>query len=274
MKLYLIVARGKRQGLVIPITIDLFMLGSSKVCQLRSGLPGIGPQHCALVTRERKAFITDMNSGEPTLLNGELVPPGDEWPLHAGDRLQVGPLEFLVQFREKPLSQRDLEEWALRCLDESGMIENEEPDEFVSAPAVPARITPSQAAAAILERLQARRGTVKGRLRVGQENGVTLVRFNDVNLVEESEIALVKKELQEELSRFNLRVLLDCKNVKRLSSAAVKMIDEVYSWLRQWGNHLALCRVRPELQEILHTLRLRNSIPHFSDKYVALVARW
>src|SRR5882724_4180750 len=119
MKFYLIVASGRHQGLPIPIEIDLFLVGSDKVCQLRSHLTGLGAQHCAMVTRERKVFIRDMGSGEPTIVNDGIVPTHAEWPLHAGDRIKVGPLEFVIQFREKPLSQRDLEEWALKCLDDS-----------------------------------------------------------------------------------------------------------------------------------------------------------
>jgi hypothetical protein len=273
MKFYLIVAKGKKQGLPIPITIDLFLLGSDKMCQLHSHLEGIGPQHCALVTRERKVFLRDMDSGEPTLLNGSLVPPGEEWPLHAGDRLQVGPLEFMVQFREKPLSQRDLEEWALRCLDQSSVREFDDPDEAISTVRVK-HDTPSQAAASILDKLQARRGMVKGRLRIGRDGGVMQVRFNDVYLVEEAEIALVRKELYENLNLANLRVLLDFKNVKRMSTAAVTMIDELISWLKPWGSTMALCRIRPELEGILAHLTLTNKLPHFKDKHAALAARW
>jgi anti-anti-sigma regulatory factor len=274
MKFYLIVAKGTKQGMPIPITIDLFLIGSDKMCQLRTRVPGIGPQHCALVTRERKVFVRDMDSGEPTLLNGSLVPPGREWPLHAGDRLEVGPLEFMVQFREKPLSQRDLEEWALRCLDQSATHEFEDPDDAISTPLRPKADNPAQAAANILDRLQARRGLVKGRLRIGRDEGVMHVRFNDQYLVEESEIALVRKELQENLSHANLRVLLDCKNVRRMSTAAVTMIDELYSWLKPWGSTMALCRVRPELQGILSALALKNNIPHFRDKQSAMATRW
>ncbi len=274
MKFYLIVAKGKKQGMPIPITVDLFLIGSDNVCQLRTKVPDVGAQHCALVTRERKVFVRDLNSGEPTLLNGSLVPPGEEWPLHAGDRLEIGPLEFMLQFREKPLSQRDLEEWALRCLDQTAMREFDDPDEAICTPLRPQADNPAQAAASILDRLQARRGLVKGRLRIGRDEGVMHVRFNDVYLVEESEIALVRKELQENLGHANLRVLLDCKNVKRMSTTAVAMIDELYTWLKPWGSTLALCRVRPELAGILSKLTLKNNIPHFRDKHAAMAARW
>jgi anti-anti-sigma regulatory factor len=271
-KFYLIVASGKHQGMPISIKIDLFLIGSKPMCQLRSQLPGIGPEHCALLTRDNKVFIRDLNSGQPTLVNGELVPPGQEWPLHAKDRLTIGPLEFVVQFREKPLSQRDLEEWALKCLDSADSSKpletlNEEIEQR-SEKAVNA----AEAAEAILDRLLVKRGVVKGRLRIALDTGVTVCRFNDVYLVEPSEIALVKKELTDNLGRPNLRVLLDFKNVRRMSSSGAEMIRELYSWLRPWGSQMALCRVRSELQGILDTMGI--PVQHFSDKKTALTTKW
>jgi anti-anti-sigma regulatory factor len=269
MKFYLIVARGKQKGFPIPITIDLFMIGSSEMCQLRSQQPGIGAEHCALVTRERKVFLRDLNSGEPTTLNGTLVPPGEECPVHAGDRLEVGPLEFMIQFREKPLSQKDLEEWAAKCLDVTLEQElfDEDADDFHQ------QTTAASAAASIIDQLQARRGLVMGRLRIGRDQGVTTVRFNDAQLVDESEVALVKKELCQYLGKANLRVLLDFKNVRRMSTAGVQMIGDFYTWLKPWGSTMALCRVREDLKAILRTLDLAK-IPLFKDKHEAIGARW
>jgi anti-anti-sigma regulatory factor len=274
MQFNLLVTKGKKQGMSIPITIDLFLIGSHEMCQLRTRGKSVAGQHCALVTRERKVFVRDLNSGLPTLLNDTLVPPGEEWPLHTGDRLQVGSFEFAIQLREKPLSQKDPEEWALRSLDQTPMQESDHLAAALHVPPASKASTPAKAAAAILERLQARRGQVKGRLRIGLEGRTMVVRLNDRYLVEESEIALVRSELQENLSHHNLRVLLDFSNVKRLSTAAVKMLDELFSWLHQWGSTLALCRVRPELCDILSELSLNNAIPHFPDKETALDARW
>lgn len=271
-KLFLIVASGKHQGMPIPIKIDLFLIGSEPMCQLRSRLAGIGGQHCAVVARDRKVFVRDLDSGQPTLVNGELVPPGDEWPLHAKDRLVIGPLEFLIQFREKALSQRDLEEWALNCLDSADSNKPLETlNEEIEQRSLKA-VNAAEAAEAILDRLMVKRGVVKGRLRIALDSGVTVCRFNDVYLVDESEIALVKKELTDNLGRPNLRVLLDFKNVRRMSSAGVDMIRELFGWLRPWGSTLALCRMRADIQRVLHTLGI--PIPHFGDKKVALLERW
>jgi len=111
-----------------------------------------------------------------------------------------------------------------------------------------------------------------GRLRIGRDGSVTTVRFNDTHLVEESEIALIKKELTEFLAQPNLRVLLDFKNVRRMSSAAVNMLSEFYIWLRPWGSNLAFCRVRSDLQPILVTMGL--NIPLFPDKRIAMAGKW
>jgi hypothetical protein len=223
-------------------------------------------------------FLRDYEHDEPTLVNGELAPPGEEWPLHAGDRLTVGPLEFVVQYREKPLSQKDLEEWALKCLDVDSERELRESEvDFDSeSQQLSQRFTDaSQAAATMFDRLQDMRGVIMGRLRVSHQEGVTVLRFNDMKLVEESELALVKKEIYEHLTRANQRVLLDFKNVQRMSSLAVELFLELYRALRSRGSTLALCRLRVGLRnEILETLNRLAPVPHFSDKKAALLARW
>jgi anti-anti-sigma regulatory factor len=270
MKYYLIVAnKGKNQGLPVPIKVDLFLIGSDRICQVRSTMPGIGEQHCAIVSRERKVFIRDLDSGYETIVNDSPLPAGAEWPLHPRDRLKVGPLEFLVQFHELPLSGRDLEEWALKCLDVTSEQEITDQEEHINKNYINA----ADAAASILDKLQSKRGIVKGRLRIGKDGRITTVRFNDLYLVEESEVGLAKKELFEVVQP-HLRVLLDCKNVRRLSSVAAEMIYEFAEKLTKAGSNLAICRVRPELQSILYTYHVLDRVPHFEDKNEALLAPW
>lgn len=266
MKFYLIVAKGKKQGLPIPITIDLFLVGSDRMCQLRK--TSLGARHCAFVTRDKKVFVRDMDSGKPTLVNGVVVPPGQEWPLHKGDRITLGTLEFLVEFREHAMSEEDVEEWAVRSLDEQlGEAQDDDGEDADDRSA-------SGAAQAILSKLNAMKGKVTGQLRIGVESGVTVVRFNFLKMVAESEITSLKKELCDNLNRSNLRVLLDLKNVRRLSSQAVVMLAEFYRWLHSpRGSTMALCRIRPELRSALSMLIVEN-IPIFRDKKTALAADW
>jgi anti-anti-sigma regulatory factor len=266
MKFYLIVAKGTKQGLPIPITADLFLIGSDKMCQLRKR--SLGLKHCAFVTRDKKVFVRDMDCGDPTLVNGSAIPTGGEWPLHSGDRVMVGPLEFLIKFRENALSQKDLEEWAMRSLDVQKGVEDDN-DEFLSSKYK----TASSAAQSIFNKLNAIKGEITGRLRIGAEKDVTVIRFNDSMLVDESEIALIKKELCDNLNKPNQRVLMDLKNVRRLSSSAVIMLADFYRWLNPWGSTLAFCRVRPELESAMSMLRIEN-VPIFKDKRTALTSKW
>jgi anti-anti-sigma regulatory factor len=263
MKFFLIVAKGSKQGMPIPVTVDLFLIGSDRICQLRKS--GLGAKHCALVTRDKKVFVRDMDSGESTLVNGSAIPTGSEWPLHAGDRISVGPLDFLIQFREHNLSKKDLEEWAMSCLDETEEQEEEDPDSTFN--------TAQSAAQSILNKLNAMKGQVKGRLRIGTEKNITTIRFNDWKLVDESEIASIKQELCDNLNKANMRCLLDLKNVRRLSSQAVIMLSDVFRWVRSRGSVMAVCRIRPELESAMAMLQVEK-IRIFKDKKTAISSKW
>jgi predicted component of type VI protein secretion system len=92
MKLSLVVAQGVHAGKVIPVTSAEFVIGRDPQCQLRPASPAISKQHCAVTTRDGKAFVRDCGSTNGTFINGEQV--AGEREIKSGDRLKVGPLEF------------------------------------------------------------------------------------------------------------------------------------------------------------------------------------
>jgi anti-anti-sigma regulatory factor len=270
---YLIVANGSKRGLPIRVNDDLFVVGSEKECQLRSNHPGIAPRHFSLAMRLNKLFVRDWNSGLSTLVNGELLPSGEEWPVHAGDRVSAGPLQFMVQFREPSVSQQDLEEWALKCLDEDEKRDElleYQPEAGISSGLAGA----SDVAAQVIAKMMDHKGVEEGRLRVFEQGDMLIIRFNDPRLVEESEIALIRKEIQDHVDQPGMRILLDFKNVRRLSASAVKMLVDLYRWLRGQQSRLALCRLEPELHGILTTLNAIQPVVHFKDKQSALNSSW
>lgn len=274
MKYYLIVTKGKHAGLPIPITVDLFVIGSDKSCQLRSTRPGVGGQHCAIVTRERKVFIRDLGSGDGTFVNGEAMPVGEEWPLHAGDLVALSDHEFMIQFREKPLSQKDLEEWALRCLDADSNRKATALEELDGVMRFSKKHESAASAAnAIINHMSTMRGVVRGQLRISRERHITHVRVNMTNLVEEGELALLKKELNDQLNLPNLHILLDFKIARRMSSTAVQIIHEMVGRWRKNGSKVAICRLRPDLLEALQAVGL-SGVAIFTDKDEALRGNW
>jgi anti-anti-sigma regulatory factor len=275
MKFYLIVARGKKRGLPIPIEADLFLIGSGKICQLRADHDAIGEQHCAFAVRGKKVFLRDLGSGKATQVNSDVMPSSEEWPLHKGDKITVGPLEFMINFREKQLSQRDLEEWALKQLDEDHGPKLSALEEIEAAKNTEVdRDDAASVANAIISRLNAQKGVVRGRLRIAQEGTVTVVRIQDVYLVDDAELVHLRKELHDNLGHPNLRVLLDFKNVRRMSTAAAEMLAETVEWLRRAGGSVAMCRLRPELKGMMEGMQSIYDFRIFADKDVALKQRW
>jgi hypothetical protein len=274
MNLFLRVAKGKQAGKLIPIKEMLFMIGSDSSCQLRSRLDGILPQHCAIRSDDRKVFILNLGDGQVTV-NDEPLSSGEEWRLHRQDRLAVGPLEFVVQFNEAEVPRRDTEDWALKALDIDA---DKEDQEYVNIFGEVREVEPDTAAAtaeAILAKLKEERGIVKGRLRVSGESGTLVIRFNDPHLVEPGEIALIKKELLDNVSGEALRVLLDFKSVRRISAVATKeLIYDLRGRVRRQGGALAVCRLHPDLLPILTALQTKKPIPYFNDKRQAISASW
>jgi len=276
MKFYLIVSKGKKRGLPIPIEVDLFVIGSDPACQLRAQHELLGEQHCALVNRGRKVFIRDLASGKRTTVNDSELPASEEWPLHKGDTISVGPLEFRINFSEQQLSQRDLEEWALKTLDEDKGPRLTALEEFDQAMKAGSSEFDDAAAAAgaILNQAGAMKGVVRGRLRISRDGPITIVRINDVHLVEEAELAHLKKELHENLPQDHMKVLLDLKNVRRMSSAAVSLFADLAVWLKGKASTMAMCRLRPELSNVVSDLRNLFNLRIFEDKDKAIAAKW
>jgi pSer/pThr/pTyr-binding forkhead associated (FHA) protein len=98
MKLTLLVTQGSAQGKRIPITLSQFIVGRDPQCHLRPASPIISKRHCALMTREGKAFIRDFGSTNGSFVNEERVE--GERELTNGDVLKIGPLSFQVQIED------------------------------------------------------------------------------------------------------------------------------------------------------------------------------
>ena len=94
MKLELKVVSGSRSGLVIPITIPQFMIGRAEDCQLKPRSELISRYHCAILSEPSYVAVRDLGSKNGVYVNGERI--GVEQELKNGDKLAIGPLEFLV----------------------------------------------------------------------------------------------------------------------------------------------------------------------------------
>jgi predicted component of type VI protein secretion system len=258
------------------VPAELFLIGTAQECQLRPPPSGVAPRHCLLYLRGGTDLVVrDLDSGELTFVNGKPLPGGAERPLKADDVVALGSAEFLVKFREPGESPRDLEGWAMRSLDDEatgGPRELDEEDQIFDDHG--ASHDAAQAAASILGALATHRRVADGPLRVRTHGGVTVVRFNDVHLADEQDLAEVKKALAEELARPGPRILFDFKVVRELSDEAVTAIRATLERLLRAGSRVATCRVHPTQRHHLERLQYKGFPKHFPDKNAALEADW
>jgi pSer/pThr/pTyr-binding forkhead associated (FHA) protein len=99
MKLSLIVAQGAKEGTAIPIGVPQFVIGRDPGCQLRPASESVSKRHCALLVKTGKVFARDLGSRNGTFVNDRQI--DTEVELHNGDRLKIGPLEFVVRLEIK-----------------------------------------------------------------------------------------------------------------------------------------------------------------------------
>src|SRR5207244_6431236 len=73
MKWALMVDRGKRKLMMIPIQKSPFLIGRNDECQLRAANPYVSHRHCELLTDDDKIAVRDCNSTNGTFINSQRV---------------------------------------------------------------------------------------------------------------------------------------------------------------------------------------------------------
>jgi len=93
MIVQLVVTSGAREGQIVPITVEKFIIGRATDCHLRSRSELVSRYHCAIHVGN-EAVVRDLGSRNGVKLNGERI--ATEHILKNGDHLTVGPLGFRV----------------------------------------------------------------------------------------------------------------------------------------------------------------------------------
>jgi len=121
-KLQLQVVLGKQRGEFLNFPVGEFVFGRGPECHVRPNSELVSRQHCLVVVTDESISLRDLGSINGTLVNGSRVCGRVE--LHDGDRIQVGPLAFLVHI---PMESRAAETVADASIYEVGATMDELP---------------------------------------------------------------------------------------------------------------------------------------------------
>jgi len=91
------VVAGRNTGQEIAVLGRRFLIGRASDCHLRAHSEQISRYHCALMVEQEGVFVRDYGSRNGTLVDGQRIL--DQIELHDGQRLRIGPLEFVVRIR-------------------------------------------------------------------------------------------------------------------------------------------------------------------------------
>jgi pSer/pThr/pTyr-binding forkhead associated (FHA) protein len=97
INLFLLKKDGTIHEFPLPSTVTL--IGRRQECDLRVPLPVVSRKHCEISIEQNKLMIRDLHSKNGTFVNGQQI---EEAQLHPGDRLNFGPVTFVVQIDGSP----------------------------------------------------------------------------------------------------------------------------------------------------------------------------
>lgn len=102
MSLRLRIVQGRPHGQQLCFSRGEYLFGRGAECHVRPNSEWVSRQHCLLRVTADAAWIRDLGSRNGTLINGARLV--SEHSLRPGDRVEVGPLVFEVQFEGDSIS--------------------------------------------------------------------------------------------------------------------------------------------------------------------------
>lgn len=99
----------------------------------------------------------------------------------------------------------------------------------------------------------------ESRLRVSDNDGVTLVEFVDRNILDEANIQAINEEITSQIEKSDSpRLLISFANVDHLSSAALGALITINNKIREKTGELHLANIDPQIYEVFVITRLNK----------------
>jgi predicted component of type VI protein secretion system len=108
MDVRLVVKAGGKRNRVLQLHSPEAYIGRSNGCAIRIPSAEVSRKHCRLRLEDGLVMVEDLASANGTFLNGEPVTEAQR--VRPGDRLEVGPVAFVVEYELTPEALRRLAE--------------------------------------------------------------------------------------------------------------------------------------------------------------------
>jgi anti-anti-sigma factor len=268
------VQAGGHAGQKIPIDVPEFVIGRALNCHLRPHSLLVSRMHAAIQRRGERVFVRDLETRNGTLHNGRLLRSA-EAELSDGDRIQIGPLIFIVRITPRdrngngevhhngrPKVEETVADWLLGE-------EAADPGSPTSFDLGPHRASGEAPLAVDLQPVRAEH------LRYEAIQDVLVITVLTPDLDDERTVGPVRSELTGVLERLQpRRVVLSLEQVTHLSGRAAVMLLAHAQHLARDGAALRLCHIRPGVMATLEDTHASMLIKGYPTVDEAVLAAW
>ncbi len=94
MEVLLILDSGTQKGRETNLARGIYLVGRSRICQIRPKNRYVSRKHCAIIHRNREVLIQDLGSKTGTYINRVRIDPKVATVLSDGDKIRVGKTKF------------------------------------------------------------------------------------------------------------------------------------------------------------------------------------
>jgi len=107
---------------------------------------------------------------------------------------------------------------------------------------------------------------IQPRISIEYVEDATVVAFTNEKILEESDVRALRESIEAVVEQaVNVRLVLDFRNVKFLSSAVLGLLIRISKRIHEQGGQLRLCHIHPGIYEVFKITRLTNIFDIFED---------
>ena len=117
MNVVLVMFRGDGERRSFSLARDMTVIGRREDCDLRIPVGDVSRKHCRFIREGDSLRLEDLGSSNGTFVNGERI---QESVVNAGDYIQVGPVQFVLQIDGYPADEDMADPTAIETVESTG----------------------------------------------------------------------------------------------------------------------------------------------------------